>query len=321
MKKNKILIIFFLSTLAFAQNNTGVFAIDTLPIYDWDIKTERNSLPLTLGLSLAIPGGGQFYTKHFTRGGFLFAIEGALIYEAFYNKPRQNEDFNKKINAFKDSVALYQNLLTQFADSTDSVHFQTGDTALWQSQTKSYNYEANKVDSKKRAARDLLHSELAWLAGLHIYGLFDAYGIWRNNQGHSVETHTAFSAIWRAAVFPGWGQLYNDEYGKAGLLYMGIFGSAVSFWSRQKMVEYHLERLHAAQAEENLSEIAQEKEDILFFRKKRNQYIWAISLFYIYSIADAAVDAMLHDFDSPAYFVLSPTDFFKGIKAEAGFQF
>jgi hypothetical protein len=101
---------------------------------------------------------------------------------------------------------------------------------------------------------------------------------------------------------------------------MGLFGSAVSYWSRQEMVKFHLENLRAAKADEDLQAIDAANEDVLFFRKKRNQYIWAISLFYIYSLADAAVDAMLHNFDSPAYFVMQPT-FNKGLNVEAGFYF
>jgi len=104
------------------------------------------------------------------------------------------------------------------------------------------------------------------------------------------------------------------------MLYLGLLGSAVSYYSRQKMVEYHLENLRHARAEEDSEGIAAAKEDVLFFRKKRNQYVWAIALFYIYSMADAAVDAMLHNFDSPTYFVMQPT-FNKGFSAEAGFYF
>jgi hypothetical protein len=84
------------------------------------------------------------------------------------------------------------------------------------------------------------------------------------------------------------------------------------------MVKYHLDKLRLARKEEE--DTSNAEEDILFFRKKRNQYVWAISLFYIYSLADAAVDAMLHDFDSPAYFVMQPL-FDGGFHAEARFKF
>jgi len=300
---------------AFAQNATGVSAIDTLKRHDWDIETNRSSLGATIGLALIFPGGGQFYTEHYVRGGFLFAFEGALIYETFFNKFRQNREFNKNIRGYRDSVSFYRNLLAT------TLHADSADSSRWLAAKKTHDRVLRKEESKKRASKDLWTSEFTWLAGLHIYGLFDAYGIWRNNNlGHNTETHSATSALWRAALIPGWGQIYNHEYGKAGMLYMGLLGSAVSFWSRQKMVEYHLDNLRQARAEEDLQAISATEEDVLFFRKKRNQYVWAMVLFYIYSMADAAVDAMLHDFDSPAYFVMQPT-FNKGFSAEAGFYF
>jgi hypothetical protein len=315
MKIVCIVFLFFLASLAFSQSSTGVATIDSLPRYDWDIKTERNSAVATLGLALVFPGGGQFYSQHYVRGGFLFAFESALIYETFYNKFRQNRIFNENISMYRDSASFYRNLIS--ASYVDTIEV---DTLHWLASEKMHKKILSDEKSKKRASKDLWTSEFAWLAGLHVYGLFDAYGIWRNNQGHSAETHTAVSAVWRAALFPGWGQIYNHEYGKAGLLYMGLFGSAVSYWSRQKMVEYHLDRLRLARAEEDADAAYQAHEDILFFRKKRNQYVWAIALFYIYSMADAAVDAMLHDFDSPAYFVMRPT-LSKGLSVEAGFNF
>jgi len=298
---------------AFAQSTTGVPAIDTLKRHDWDIETNRNSLGATIGLALIFPGGGQFYTKHYVRGGFLFAFEGALIYETFYNKFRQNRIFNKNIRGYRDSVSFYQTKLDSSVNSLDS--------SIWKGAKKTHDKILLKEESKKRVSKDLWTSEFAWLAGLHIYGLFDAYGIWKsNNLGHSTETYSAVSALWRAAVIPGWGQIYNHEYGKAGMLYMGLLGSAVSYWSRQEMVKYHLNNLRKARAEGDSQTISAIEEDVLFFRKKRNQYVWAIALFYIYSMADAAVDAMLHDFDSPTYFVMQPT-FNKGLSAEAGFYF
>jgi len=313
---SRVLILLLFASLAFAQNNTGVLAIDTLKRYDWDIETKNHNLTMVYLTSFFFPGGGQFYTGHYVRGGFLFTFETALLYETFYNKFRQNRIFNKNIGAYRDSVSYYKNLIYLYSDSLDYEY----ELDEWESSKKMYTRILSKELSKKRASRDLWTSEFAWLAGLHIYGIFDAYGIWKNNQGRSNETHSATSAIWRAALVPGWGQIYNHEYGKAGLLYMGLLGSAVSYYSRQKMVEYHLMKLRMAEKAEDDLRISMAEEDILFFRKKRNQYIWSITLFYLYSLADAGVDAMLHNFDSPAYFVMQPT-FNKGINVEAGFYF
>jgi len=306
-------ILLILVSFAFAQNNTGVPAIDTLKRFDWDIETKNNDLAMVHFTSFFFPGGGQFYTGHYVRGGFLFAFEGALIYETFYNKFRQNRVFNQNIRTYGDSVAHYNELI-------DSYKKDSLDTYDLEESRKIHAITLSKERSKKRASIDLWTSEFAWLAGLHIYGAFDAYGIWKNNQGHDTETHSAFSALWRAALIPGWGQIYNHEYGKAGMLYMGLIGSVISYYSRQKMVEYHLVNLHQARKANDYDAITIAEEDVLFFRKKRNQYIWSSTLFYLYSLADAAVDAMLHNFDNPVYFVMQPT-FNNGIYAKAGFYF
>ena len=313
----RVFILLFFASLAFAQNNTGVLAIDTLKRYDWDIETKNNDLAMVHLTSFFFPGGGQFYTGHYVRGGFLFVFETALLYETFYNKFRQNRIFNKNIRAYRDSVSYYKDLIALYGDSLD---FYENELEYWAENERMYTRILSKELSKKRASTDLWTSEFAWLAGLHIYGIFDAYGIWKNNQGRSTETHSATSAIWRAALVPGWGQIYNHEYGKAGLLYMGLLGSAVSYYSRQEMVKFHLKNLKQAREAEDDVAISIAEEDILFFRKKRNQYIWAMTLFYLYSLADAGVDAMLHNFDSPAYFVMQPT-LNKGINVEAGFHF
>ena len=47
-------------------------------------------------------------------------------------------------------------------------------------------------------------------------------------------------------------------------------------------------------------------ERVTYYRKNRNQYIWAIALLYLYSVGDAAVDALLSDFDNPMHLAVLP---------------
>jgi hypothetical protein len=298
-----------LAGVAYSQDGrSGIPAVDSLPEHEWDIPTTHGSLPLTLALSALFPGGGQFYTGHYVRGGFLLALEGGLAYVVFVNKPLQQQ---KRLEAgfrFRDSVLVYTRALMQ----------NPGDTAS-QRLRGHYAQELRNINDKKLTEEDLRNSELAWLAGLHIYGILDAYGIWRNNQGHNTDTHSPFSAAWRAALIPGWGQIYNHEWGKAGLLYLGITGSVASLVSRQRMVRYYSKRERAAELEGDAERLSKVTEDKLFFRRKRNQYIWALALFYLYSIGDAAVDAILHDFDSPVYWIAGPQA--GGARMEFGFSF
>ena len=137
--------------------------------------------------------------------------------------------------------------------------------------------------------------------------MFDAFGIWWNNNYRSVELRSMKSAIlW--ALIPGFGQMYNGEFGKAGLLYMGLIGASTSIWTSQKMVDYYVKRKHTMEAESPESEDYERvAERTTYYRKNRNQYIWGIALIYLYSIGDAAVDALLSDFDNPVHLALLPT--------------
>lgn len=306
-----------LATLASAEGvivpgKSGIPAIDTLPTYEWDIPTKNNSLMTTMLLGLAIPGGAQFYTEHYVRGGFLFAIETGLAYEVFLNKPNQQEKRIRDSRKARDSVEYYTGLMIQ----TGTLRPE------WVSARKRNLAEIRTNNDIKMKEEDLRRSELAWMCGLHLYGLMDGYGIWKHNQGRSTEQRSVIGAVWRGALVPGWGQFYNDEYGKAGMLYMSFIGGIVSLNSRQGMVEYFLERRRTASSEgASADEISQLDEDILFFRKKRNQYIWGMALFYLYSIADAAVDAALSDFDSPLFWALIPDPNKNGLGIEAGIRF
>lgn len=290
---------------------SGIEAIDTLPVYEWDVDTENRSLTKALLWGLAVPGGAQFYQEHYTRGGFLLAIEGALLFEVAYNKPMQQRERIKEIHHYQDSVGFYDRLLMSTGVVEDH----------WIEQRYTYLNLIRRTNDMKMKEEDLRNSEIAWLVGLHLYGLLDGYGIWRHNQGRSTEKREVIDAVWRAALVPGWGQIYNEDWGKAGLLYMAIVGGSVSWYSRHQMVEYFTDRLKVAEAEEQKTLSAEIEEDLLFFRKKRNQYIWGLALFYLYSIADAAVDAALSDFESPAYWAVFPNVHGLGFGIEAGFSF
>lgn len=291
------------------KGKTGVAGIDSLPTYEWDVETSRNSLPLTLLLGI-FPGGGQYYTGHYIRGGFITAIELGLAYEVFVNKRAQKRKRFRQAREYQDSVIVYSRKMLRNRDSL----------FYYQEKRNQFAERIRSFSDHKIEEEDLRKSELAWMVGLHLYSLFDAFGIWMNNRGHSVENRPVKSALLRALV-PGWGQIYNDEYGKAGLVYMGMLGATVSIHSRQNVIDYYLDRKHFLERENpSNADLDGINEQILYFRKNRNQYIWGIVLIYLYSIGDAVVDAMMSDFDSPLHFVLGP-DFRGGVEASFSLDF
>jgi hypothetical protein len=303
-------VFFFLSMsigLAFAddtplvQGKTGIEALDTLATHEWDVLTKRKSLPLTL-LSGILPGGAQIYSEHYVRGGFLIGIELALVYEVFINKTFQQDRRFELARPLQDSVAFYNNLIRNTSDieALTSLH----------SKRSVFINNIKRISDKKMEEEDLRKAELAWLVGLHVYGFIDGYGIWRNNRGRNFEQKSSKKAV-LLALIPGLGQMYNDEFGKAGLLYMGLIGALTSINTSQNVVDYYLERRRVMTAESASStEIDYLTERITYYRKNRNQYIWGAALIYLYSIGDAFVDAMMSDFDNPVHFALLPN--FKG---------
>ncbi|MCF0223490.1 MAG: hypothetical protein HUK20_04410 [Fibrobacter sp.] len=291
------------------KGKTGIEAIDTLSVNEWDVPTERNSLPLTMLFSI-LPGGGQYYTEHYVRGGFITGIELFLFYEVVFNKSYQYDRVLEQAKPFRDSVAYYTRLMIG-SSSRDSL-------AVYQERRLTNANKVRSFNDKKMEQEDVRKAETAWLYGVHLYSIFDAFGIWYNNNYRSVELKSMTTALlW--SILPGGGQIYNREFGKAGLLYMGLLGSGVSVWTSQNMVEYYLDRKHLMAGENSSREDYEKiKERLTYFRKNRNQYIWISALLYLYAVGDAAVDALLSDFDNPIHMALFPK---VGGGAQAVFSF
>ena len=293
------------------KGRTGIEAIDTLTVNEWDIPTSRNSLPLTM-LFAIFPGGGQYYTEHYVRGGFITALELLLLYEVTANKSYQNRRVLEQAEPFRDSVSFYTKLL--FHSSTrDSLSY-------YQEKRNEFVARVHEKSDKKMEQEDLRKAETAWMYGLYLYSFFDAFGIWYNNNYRSVELRSMKTALlW--SVIPGFGQMYNREFGKMGLLYMAFIGASTSIWTSQNMVEYYLDRKHMVEKESDTSEEYERVvERVTYYRKNRNQYIWALALIYLYSIGDAAVDALLSDFDNPMHLAVLP-QLGGGVQALVSFEF
>lgn len=290
---------------------TGIESLDTLTVNEWDIPTEHNSLPLTLLLSI-LPGGGQYYTGHYVRGGFITAAELLLAYEVYFNKSFQKDRVREQAKPFQDSVAIYTKKI-MFTQDRDSL-------ADYQELRTKYANRVRELNDKKMEQEDLRVAENAWLFGIHLYGMFDAFGIWYNNNHRSTELRSMKKAVlW--GIIPGFGQMYNGEFGKAGLVYMSIIGATTSIRTSQHMVEYYLDRKHILEAEDETSEeFERVAERVTYYRKNRNQYIWGMALIYLYSLGDAAVDALLSDFDNPLHLALLP-NFNGGAQALLTFDF
>lgn len=292
---------FEMSSTPLLKGKTGIPAIDTLPVNEWDIPTKRNSLKYAMLFSL-LPGGGQYYTEHYVRGGFLTGIEGLLIYDVFFNRSYQRERLLDRARPFQDSVLYFTTKVLEARRNNAPLDSITE----YQSKRQEFLERVRAQSDKKMEQEDVRKAEVAWLIGVHLYGMFDTFGIWYNNNHRSTEYRDMKTAVlW--ALLPGGGQIFNRDFGKAGLVYMGILGAAASVSTSQNMVNYYLDRKHLVEKENPKSEEYDRiVERVTYYRKNRNTYIWGGVLIYLYAIADAAVDALLSDFDSPMHMALVP---------------
>jgi hypothetical protein len=85
-----------------------------------------------------------------------------------------------------------------------------------------------------------------------------------------------WGAVGRSALMPGWGQVYNEQYLKAGI-----------YFSINAYFAFQIIR----------NEIRWQKYDSEFYRSRRVEFTWYFALSYLVTMADAYVDAYLYKFD------------------------
>ena len=280
------------------RGSSGIEAIDTLPVHEWDVPEPEVSPFLALPLAAFTPGGGHYATKRYVRGGFLTAIQLYLATEIFVNNDVRCDKHRKIARSSRGRIE-------DLADSISAGGVDSPETEIWKDSLRGELRLYRQANDAIVEERGLRNSQIAWMAGLQLYGLMDVFGILRHAKGRADDRKSIAATVVWSALVPGSGQIRNGEWGKAGLLYMAFIGSAVSFDERQKCVNWYRQRLRVARAESS-DEVSDLEERLSFFRKKRNQYVWGPILFYLYSIGDAVVDALLHDFDSPDHLAFAP---------------
>ncbi len=286
---------------SYSQGHSGIPEIDTLPLYDWSVGTRQLSYTKTLTLSALLPGGGQIYGQHPVRGGFLIGLETMLVGLAAYSNLVDIPAWRDQARTALDSADVLFGMEGRLpTDSVAPLEKRRLDKVAF----------ARQRSQLASQQQDLTRSQFAWAAGLHVYGILDAVEITYLSKHRDNKTRSISSALFRGMLFPGGGQLYNRRYGKFGLLWMTLGASAVSAYSRQEMVSLLNHRLSTARLESGAGQsmrVTELEKDRTLYRKRRNQYFWGMSLFYVYAILDGMVDAALSDFDAPQHFALSVT--------------
>lgn len=107
-------------------------------------------------------------------------------------------------------------------------------------------------------------------------------------------------AVFRSAIIPGWGQIYNESYWKAPIIW-GALGVLGYFWVDNNDQYKHFRDLYVQSINENNpngnSRYYDQRE---FYRDQRDLTAVFIGLTYLINILDAYVDAHLYDFDVSA---------------------
>jgi hypothetical protein len=110
-----------------------------------------------------------------------------------------------------------------------------------------------------------------------------------------LKSKSPMGALWRSVAFPGWGQLYNRKYIKAGL----AFGAQVTFltllaieWKKTDDQKKIFDSLPLSDPNKSY-----EYSLYTYYRDQRSLYLWSSLATIFISMFDAYVDAQLYDFD------------------------
>lgn len=104
-------------------------------------------------------------------------------------------------------------------------------------------------------------------------------------------------AVLASMVVPGLGQIYNESYWKAPLIW-GLGYYFVSVYKQQNNLYQQYRRQYAASIDSvNLSGDGNLRGLRDFYQKQRDTFGWYIAIAYIVNLIDAYVDASLYNFE------------------------
>jgi hypothetical protein len=115
----------------------------------------------------------------------------------------------------------------------------------------------------------------------------------------STLTKSPVGALWRSFVFPGWGQIYVENYWKAPIFIAGL-GASVYFiiWNNQKYKFYQQEYDDLLGSDpDNTYELERLKSQKEYYRDNRDKSYFFLGATYILAAIDAYVGAHLFDFN------------------------
>jgi hypothetical protein len=127
------------------------------------------------------------------------------------------------------------------------------------------------------------------------------------NDSVFVMTKSPWGAVLRSVVLPGWGQIYNESYWKAPIVW-GIAGWLIYNWvdNNRLYKQYKQDYINAYNSGITGKTADDFKEYRDFYRDQRDLFTIYMGLTYILTLVDAYVDAHLFDFTVEENFLQQP---------------
>lgn len=188
------------------------------------------------------------------------------------------------------------------------------EAAFFYGMSVTYYYQAIQAYSdykgtSKEKYYNIFRQKISIAVFIHILNIIDAYDSayrqnvksWKGTMFSDQPIKSPWGATLRSAIFPGWGQWYNEAYFKSAL-YFGLV-SLVGY----QVYKFNQDYQKASSDYDKLLRIPENvRDNDLFnrlandkkgFKDDRSRYSWYLGLTYLIMLADAHVDAHLFKFD------------------------
>jgi TM2 domain-containing membrane protein YozV len=301
-------------------------ALDSLTLrlphsFPSDSETALRGSPhpaLAAGASLVLPGLGQILCGHPVKGGVAMALD-LTLYGIGYSQFVNVSDLRNRQAASNAVEADLRRQLATLPSPADTIAFKA---AKGDSLTSLRNGAADNAYQNRERVQTSLDNRnllLTWAVGVHAWAVVDAFDAAYHDRHPIQGGRDAVTAGLWAAFLPGAGQIYNERYGKAAMLWMAVAGCVSSVRSHQSTLEFYQDEYRLAVSDGRTayqSQIASQED---LYRKRRNQYYWGLGVLYIYQIIDAVVDARLDELKKPFRLTLEPHPGGPGLLASLSF--
>lgn len=243
---------------------------------------------LTTSLSL-IPGGGQLFTAHFTRGTLFLgstALLGSMGLQGW-------KDYRESFSDISNSKFIYDSLLLD--SSVSELEIIKGRDSYFSSIYLTEQYRLRNY-----------YNRAIWTGGLWIWSIIDGYAVSNRFMGSKDSVRSSRKAALLSAIpFSGAGQVYNGKLFKAGLvstIEISCMLSAINFRRLMAEAEGHYTELSKDSLYRDSPELRAQRDSwknrYNSMAEYRSAFIWYGVVIYFYGLVDAVVDAHLNKFDN-----------------------